>query len=1049
MAIPKEITRLLERFAQQRESYQSGQYKEIPIRVEFIDPFFKALGWDVHNELGYAEAYKDVIHEDALKIGVATEAPDSCFRIGGARKFFVECKKPSVNIKDSPHPAYQLRRYGWSAKLPLSILTDFEEFAVYDCRIKPSKNDSSAVGRVLYLTCEQYAEKWDDIAAIFSRDAVLKGSFDKFAESSKGKRGTATVDNAFLEEIERWRDLLARNIAMRNPKLTQRELNFSVQRTIDRIIFLRICEDRGIEPYGRLMTLQNGERVYPRLCEFFQRADERYNSGLFHFQGEKGRPELPDELSLSLNLDDKVLKDIFANLYYPDSPYEFSVLSADILGQVYERFLGNVIRLTEGHQAKVEKKPEVRNAGGVFYTPDFITKSIVRQTIGAQIEGKTPRQVAKLRFCDMACGSGSFLIEAFQFLLDWHRDYYVKDGPEKNGKFLYRVGTDYRLTTDERKRILLNNIYGVDIDSQAVEVTKLSLLLKVLEGESKESITKQFELFHQRALPDLGSNIKCGNSLIGSEAYRYQQLSLLPEEERYRINVFDWQQAFPEVFGKGDGGFDAIIGNPPYIRIQVMKEWAPVEVELYKTLYRSAAAGNYDIYVVFVEKALNLLNKTGRLGFILPHKFFNAQYGEALRGLIADGKHLAHVVHFGDQQIFIGATTYTCLLFLDKKGVEECHFVKVNDLNAWKLELLEPLDVAVDVQPQAENIREAAAVYHVRRQKTNAKTTEGRIPTRLITKAEWNFAVGAGANVLNTLSKCPLKLGDIADLFVGLQTDADDVFILEEIRRQKGQILCASKYSGREHWFESSHLKPFLKGSLNIRRYHFSDVSKLLIFPYETRDGKSVLIPAVEYAARYPLTWAYLIECRSRLSSRNKGRVGAEWYGYVYKKNHVRMNTTKLLVPSIARGGCFAPDLEGRYYFVGSGGGGGGGYGITLRGDAKVDYFCLLGILNSSLLSHYLRAISTPFRGGYIALNRQYIEQLPIVVPRERAAGTLRNLVEAILALHKEAAVAKSPHDKGALERQIHAATRQIDELVCELYGVEFTDIPVVPETAT
>ena len=261
MPVPQEMLKLVERFDSQREAYQSGKYNEAQIRAEFIDPLFKALGWDIHNEQGYAEAYKDVVHEDAIKIGGATEAPDLCFRIGGARKFFVECKKPSVNIKDDVHPAYQLRRYAWSARLPLSVLTDFEELAVYDCRAKPNKTDSAAIGRLLYFTSNQFAEKWDEFAAIFSRESVLKGSFDKFAESTKGRKGTASVDDAFLEEIERWRDLLARNLAMRNEKLSQRELNFSVQRIIDRIIFLRICEDRGIEPYGRLMTLRNGERV--------------------------------------------------------------------------------------------------------------------------------------------------------------------------------------------------------------------------------------------------------------------------------------------------------------------------------------------------------------------------------------------------------------------------------------------------------------------------------------------------------------------------------------------------------------------------------------------------------------------------------------------------------------------------------------------------------------------------------------------------------------------------------------------------------------------
>jgi len=1028
MAIPKEILRLLERFAQQRESYQSGQYKEIPIRVEFIDPFFKALGWDVHNELGYAEAYKDVIHEDALKIGGATEAPDSCFRIGGVRKFFVECKKPSVNIKDSPHPAYQLRRYGWSAKLPLSILTDFEEFAVYDCRIKPGKNDSSAVGRVLYLTCEQYAEKWDEIAAIFSREAVLKGSFDKYAEGTKGKRGTATVDDVFLEEIERWRDLLARNIAMRNPELSQRELNFAVQRTIDRIIFLRICEDRGIEPYGRLMTLRNGERVYPRLCEFFQRADERYNSGLFHFQKEKDRPEIPDELTLSLNLDDKVLKDIFANLYYPESPYEFSVLSADILGQVYERFLGNVIRLTAGHQAKVEKKPEVRNAGGVFYTPDFITKVIVRQTIGAQIAGKTPRQVAKFRFCDMACGSGSFLIEAFQFLLDWHRDFYVKDGPEKNGKVLYRAGNGYRLTTNERKRILVNNIYGVDIDSQAVEVTKLSLLLKVLEGESQESLAKQFELFHQRALPDLGSNIKCGNSLIGAEAYRHEQLSLLPDEERYRINVFDWRQAFPEIMQAG--GFDAIIGNPPYIRIQVMKEWAPVEVELYKALYRSAAAGNYDIYVVFVEKALSLLNKSGRMGFILPHKFFNAQYGEALRGIIAEGRHLAHVVHFGDQQIFAGATTYTCLLFLDKKGVEECRFVKVNDVNEWKLDLLEPVDVDAGTESRALAIREAAAVYHVRRQKTNAKITEGRIPVKLITKAEWNFSVGREAQHLQRLHRIETKLGDVADIFVGLQTSADKIYVVP-----------------LNSDIEKGLTKPFLlTGALTA--YAPPVASARLIFPYEIKNGKAELMPADILKNNYPKGWAHLLGCREELINREHGKWKHDrWYAFGRSQNLTQMDAAKLIIQVTAQRPTVLLDECGLCM---TGGGSGPFYGVRPK-DMTFPIKYLLAILNSAVFGWMVKAQSTNLRGGYIKFSKQYIESVPIVTPEKAGpekVAALIDQVDAFIRLRQQLSVSKSPHDKGALERQIHAAMQQTDETICELYDMKFADITGVADAS-
>jgi hypothetical protein len=249
----------------------------------------------------------------------------------GTRKFFVEAKKPAINLKEAGEPAFQLRRYAWSAKLPLSILTDFEELAIYDCRIKPAKDDKATTARILFLPYTEYPKRWDEIATVFSREAILKGSFDTYAEETRGKRGTAEVDEAFLQEIESWREMLARHLAARNKSLSQRELNFAVQMTIDRIIFLRICEDRGIENYERLKALIKGPNVYKRLCNLFLEADERYNSGLFHFQTEKDVPEPPDTLTPKLVIDDKPLKEIITRLYYPESPYEFSALPADVL----------------------------------------------------------------------------------------------------------------------------------------------------------------------------------------------------------------------------------------------------------------------------------------------------------------------------------------------------------------------------------------------------------------------------------------------------------------------------------------------------------------------------------------------------------------------------------------------------------------------------------------------------------------------------------------------------------------------------------------------
>jgi N-6 DNA Methylase len=401
------ISELVERYRENRDRYESSAYNEETARNEFINPLFEALGWDIANKSGAAEQYKDVIHEESIKVGDYTKAPDYTFRFGGVRKFFVEAKKPFIDLKSDPDPAYQLRRYAWSAKLPLSILTDFEGLAVYDTRIKPRVGDKASIGRILYLTFEELLPKLKDIWSIFSKDAVLKGSFDRYAEATLGKRGTSEVDAEFLKDIEGWREELAKNLAQRNEDLTEDDLNFAVQTTIDRIIFMRIAEGRGAEGYGGLLALTNGPHIYKRLVELYRKADHRYNSGLFDFSADG------DRLTPGLTIDDKVLKPILADLYYPQSPYEFSVLPAEILGNVYEQFLGKVIRLTKGHRAVIEEKPEVKKAGGVYYTPSYIVEYIVGQTVGTLTEGKSPKQMEKLRILDPACGSGSFLIVAY------------------------------------------------------------------------------------------------------------------------------------------------------------------------------------------------------------------------------------------------------------------------------------------------------------------------------------------------------------------------------------------------------------------------------------------------------------------------------------------------------------------------------------------------------------------------------------------------------------------------------------------------------------
>ena len=1037
MPAPAEILDLIARFEQHLDAYKSGQYNETQLRRDYLDPFFKALGWDIDNTAGHAEAYRDVIHEDAIRIGGVLKAPDYSFRIGSTRKFFLEAKKPSVHIKEEIPPAHQVRLYAWNAKLPLSILSDFEEFAIYDGRVKPHRDDKASVARIFYCTFRDYAEKWDHLASIFSKDAVLRGAYDKFAEANKAKRGTTEVDADFLATIEGWRKELAQNLALRNEKLSQRELNFAVQRIIDRIIFLRICEDRGIEDYGRLQALVNGDRIYPRLAKLFEDADARYNSGLFHFHREPGRHEAPDEFTLGLAVDDRLLRDILKNLYYPDSPYLFSIISADILGQVYEQFLGKIIRLTEGHRAVIDDKPEVKKAGGVYYTPTYIVDYIVRQTVGKLIEeaggggvsspsplggervgvrgenvaepatalsvtpapphpGPLPlrggegegrratailSRVAKLRVLDPACGSGSFLIGAYQHLLDWHLQFYTAHDPAKWAKgrkpALVQTTKGWRLTIAERKRILLDNIYGVDIDAQAVEVTKLSLLLKVLEGETHQSLEPMFRLFHERALPDLGNNIKCGNSLIGPDFYQQSELPLLTDEEKYRINVFDWHAEFPGIFGrktttgedstgelretaspldytapgvplhgsysykkkKGEkavsiplpvepeweGGFDAVIGNPPYVRIQGFPR---NEIDYLTQRYRSAN-GNCDLYVSFIERGFTLLSQQGRLGLIVPNKFFKTDYGRGLRGLLSRRKAVSDIVDFGAEQVF-AATTYTCLLFLSKRANGNFRYAQAK-ANPDALKALSFVEKGADS----------------------------------VGEAPWSFAGVEMESLLSKLSCHSIRLLDLpAEMSRGSSTGADEVFVFPH------GSLSVEEGILREPLFAT-----------DFGRYRYVPPDKWrVIFPYVLESDGYRLYSEREMKAQFPKAFAYLQSHQATLRKRKQFK---EWYGYSAPRNLELHGRAQIMVPLLANKGLFAliPEATRGHVFVMAS----AGFSVTVSSECRMKPEYVLGLLNSRLLFWKLEQSSNVFRGGWITCTKQYFGELPIrVIPTTR-----------------------------------------------------------------
>ncbi|MDD3247844.1 MAG: TaqI-like C-terminal specificity domain-containing protein [Methanosarcina sp.] len=844
--------------------------------------------------------------------------------------------------------------------------------------------------------------------------------------SKKGGKGTAGIDDSFLTEIEGWRDILAKNIALRNNELSVQELNLAVQKIIDRIIFLRICEDRGIEEYGQLKKKAECKEIYENLKDLFIYADNKYNSGLFHFEKEDWMEE-PDILTLSLKIDDKILKQILSHLYYPESPYEFSVFPADILGHVYEQFLGKVIRLTDTHQAKIEEKPEVKKAGGVFYTPTYIVDYIVKNTVGRLVEGKTPNEISELKILDPACGSGSFLIGAYQYLLDWHIGWYidklvpfikagkpatdkevqkflpVKPIPKKKGKKkirsagldydfpIYQMSeTDWRLTSDEKKRILLNNIYGVDIDQQAVEVTKLSLLLKVLEGEKGERIAKQLTITQERVLPSLHENIKCGNSLIGPDIYNNVPVSLDNEEDLYKINAFDWNREFTEVFE--NGGFDAVIGNPPYVRQELLKGQKEYLKDKYEVYHGSA-----DLYAYFIEKGISLLKENGQFSYIVANKWMRANYGKPLRIWLSK-KSIDEIIDFGDLPVFKTATTYPCILRVSN-GKIKGHFKVV------QVDTLDFLDLSQYVEGSG---------YFVNQESLDDNG--------------WSLVDQENRLLLDKLMKSGMPLGEYVGgkIYRGVLTGLNKAFVIGEAT--KDRLIAEDPKS-------SEVIKPFLAGR-DIKRYKALISDKYVIF---ARRGIDI--------SKYPAILAHLQKFKSELTPKPeewkgewKGRKPGSYKWYEIQDSidyYKEFEREKILYAEIATMGQFTLDNNGFYsdttsYIMGN------------------NSHYLLGILNSRLWTFMFSNVSSVIRGGFFRWKRQYMENLPVhTTDFSNPKDVIRHdkivsLVEQMLVMNKKLDNSKLGSEREMIQRRIDATDAEINRLVYQLYDLTEEEIKIV-----
>jgi len=783
-----EVERLVNQFAR-LSAHNRKRYNEAATRQAFILPLFYALGWNTRDT-------REVSPEEQVSRGFV----DFAFRIQGLPRFFLETKKIPADLED-PRWAQQAINYAWLKGVTWAVLTDFEGLKVFNAEWQETV-PIRAIFKDLHW--QHYLERFDDLW-LLSRPAIMEGALDRAAEAV-GKKATRTpVSRLLFADLTAWRRELFRHLRLYNPTHSVEQIDEAVQRILDRLIFIRTCEDREIEsvrlhPLLRQWRDQGRKKnLLVQLNGLFCEFDAAYDSRLF-------APHLCEELTSDPGPYERVIEGLY-EVPGGYGLYDFNAIDADVLGTIYEQYLGHRAQDPEGRQV-VDRRAK-RKAQGIYYTPQFVVRYVVGQTLGRLLQERDYEQARQVKVLDMACGSGSFLIEAFdvldRYLANVRGQYYTPlSRPSGEGPGVRAAGDAHDLA--RRMEILTGNLYGVDLDAQAVEIARLNLLLKAV---------------NQRGLLPQLDNVRQGNSLISGTPAELEAAFGPSWRDKH---PFNWAEEFrPDRSSETcqvSPGFDVIVGNPPYIRIQTLPK---DDAAWYNGHYR-AASGSYDIYVLFVERALQLLRPGGVMGFILPNKFFQASYGQELRALLSEQQAVWRVVDFGDAQVFEDATTYTCLLFLRKAPNPRLAYVAAGD---W-----------LKAQPD----RPALLPDDL---------PETLVDGERLSEGPWAFGSTRTSQVLDKVSAEGMPLGVLVDkLFVGLQTSADAVYILDvqEVDETRGLAIVYSKEHERTYALELGVAKPLLKGSLHMRRYRIEEVSRYVVFPYQ--NGK--LVPPEEFAARYP-----------------------------------------------------------------------------------------------------------------------------------------------------------------------------------------------------
>lgn len=913
------LKELINRFKVNYEFYNNSKYNESECRLEFIDGFLKDFGWDVQNSNGKSPNLKEVVVESyEQELG----KPDYTMTFNGISTFFVEAKKPAVNILDNSDCSFQARRYGWSAKHRISILTNFKELLIYDCSDMPKSNDPTSKNLIAKYNYLEYFNKYDEIYELISKEIVYNGKFEeKFKSFSAIGQ---TIDEMFLKQINDWRVQLGQelfNIKGGNIE----DINIEIQEFINEIVFLRICEDRNLPLYKTLQkSISIDSMLQKELEKIIEIADKRYNSGIFK------------ERNIINELDKNILKNIITDLYYPNSPYDFTVISSNILGEIYEVFISETL-IVKNNEVILQAKKENLNRA-IVTTPYDVVKFMVSKSLEKFTNKKSPEEIKKLRIADIACGSGIFLTEVLDYLINYCQDWYEKNRKYDNLEETYT--NTYKLTYKEKKEILTNCLYGVDIDYQAVEVAKFSLLLKVLENETEETVINE-----KPVLPSLDSNIVNGNSLIDLE-----MIEDATTDELINIRPFSFNDI------NGGNKFDLIIGNPPYVKTEDMINLQDKkEVQAYKSKYY-VAYKQFDKYFLFIQRAIDLVKDDGTVCYIVPNKFINNVSGEKIRELISENKYLKMFIDFNYQQVFKDKTIYSSIILLNKSKEENFEYSYINSYEEWII--------------------------------NNKSDIYNEISCNEIDKNPWILSMDLEKmKELKKLFNNSIQLSEIARPFNGVQTSLNRIYVIKgkEILGENENYIIINK-NGKKYNIEKEVLKmyfqPINKVEKNVNSFDPLVTDKYIIFPYD-KNGELIDINLSQYSGiKEYLLDNYDLIVPKQISGKSTGRDVPNanennWYqfGRVQAINEFN-NEEKLIVGVMSKEPMFMYDNEN---LVIQSGGTAGYCGIKMKENNKYDLFFLQAYLSHPIINDVMEKMGSDFEGGFYSRGTQVLEKLPII----------------------------------------------------------------------